>query len=318
MHEKKYMEVRVNSMNHFDTLIRAYSDQPRDVDRYIYRGVSDESFNLLPSIYRSQQNSKNPIVAEYMTLVESKNNISDLKHMRFFHNLLYKFTVYSNQNGLTVNSSKYRNSMNKDFKKMREIGFVDEIESNTLVFPGIDTLSDLSTLQHYGVPTDLLDFSFDLYTALYFSIKPILVDFCENKCDASFLSNKNIALWIIDTSTLDRGFNENGIAIKTYVPNYSSNPNLYAQKGVFLYCLRKVTSKSNYVINPFEEIISSTKNYASDLLTKIVIPATFIPLLYNRITYWGYGADRLFPGYYGIEQRIREDIIIQKIADGLV
>jgi hypothetical protein len=305
------MNKSISTINTLEELWELIDLEQKKGSKLIYRGVHNSEFQLIPSIQRELNKSNNPIVYDYQNLV-GLNQIKDEKHLEYMNRILRNFSYYSNYNGLSVYvDTLYKNVFNHKFKSYSEIGLIDKYLDG-YYYPGYNSLDLLSLVQHYGLPTDLLDFTYDFYTALYFSIRGCLYDFNYEEDKNDFFKGY-FSIWLVDLGYIDK-MNGNlttfNFPLKTFVGNYTNNPNLNAQKGIFLYWYRKVDSNSIYQCLPIDTLYKNSSHYKEDTFRKINIPKKFIVEVYKKLSFWGYGADRLFPGYSGVESRLRENKII--------
>ncbi|HMM07193.1 MAG TPA: FRG domain-containing protein [Clostridiales bacterium] len=126
------MENTIHTVNELLSTLKKYQCQFGKTYRengFIFRGVSDKSWQLLPGLfreYKEPQNSSTIISASYSGRIYSSNEIEILAH----------------------------------FKK-EAIGFLPHISLD-------DDFTWLQYAQHFGVPTRLLDFTSNPLIALYF------------------------------------------------------------------------------------------------------------------------------------------------------
>ena len=123
------------------------------------------------------------------------------------------------------------------------------------------------------------------------------------------------------------GLNKNPFAIKYYRPEYNSNPNLNAQKGLFTFIINDL----NYITKkPFDEFIEELSLGTHDFegyegrqfihlsegkkaFYKFIIPEDKKPEILNDLYLEGYSEEYLFPGHDGVTQSIENRIKLDKL-----
>lgn len=137
--------------------------------------------------------------------------------------LLQKFFNKCDYNGLSIpNVHRLRADM------IIKLGINALLRADTCINPNIwipDDLFEIAGIaQHYGIPTRLLDWTQDLFVALYFAASGAL-KVKENQ------EKENMVIWALNSTLVDTFRYEK--PLKIIIPQYNSNPNLCAQKGLF-------------------------------------------------------------------------------------
>ena len=156
---------------------------------------------------------------------------------------------------------------------------------------------------------------------MYFAVKNILnKDYLCNK------KPKNAVLWAFNYKYLDINYllsETNPFAIKHYRPEYNSNPNLNAQKGLFTFVIKGVNDDATQPFNNFiGELLcrfgrrKMKMPETEDVFYKFIIPEDKKPIILKELYSEGYSEEYLFTGYGGvtqtIENRIKLDRLIKK------
>lgn len=159
--------------------------------------------------------------------------------------------------------------------------------------------------QHYGVKTRLLDWTFDIYVALYFAA----LGACRHPKECEF-----ITIWALDRVYIS---DSSDSKLKYVIPPYSDNPNLNAQKGILTYWEIEIDEHDLLNIEKISKTVDRTpldilcskhipvKNNIP-ILHKLMIPTSYAYIIFMQLNELGYNASRLFPGYQGVSRQIEE------------
>ena len=298
-----------------------------DKDKVLYRGEPSGKFKLLPSALR--EGSGEILNAEW--------GGSDLTNagsqIRCEHYKLWQFYKIANEHGLKVSGS---DAMREEYLGRMAQTFGFQKTGYTWLSREYEDLAALA--QHYGVPTRMLDWTSDLFTAMYFASSKALKRWDKGEYDTL----DNLIIWILNgglihSMTKDR--NSKGIPImkdgvwqetiinplplKVVVPPYYDNPNLNAQKGVLSYWEVEMPSRAEedsrghefYPIDrrPLDELLQGYDlGYDSshiDILYRVELDISECAYMYSVMNDLGYNAAKLFPGYAGVKQKMEEDDI---------
>lgn len=173
----------------------------------------------------------------------------------------------------------------------------------------------LFLMQHFGVPTRLLDWTESPYISLYFALT-----FACKKPNNTYAENASI--WVLDpikwnTFALKHiGFNKGILStsdqiLRGYAPEADitlmnsepvaiygtyNSPRIVAQRGVFT-----IFGKS---MDPMEEIYINRK-FPENSLMKIIVPANRIPELLKSVISIGFSDSVIFPDLDGLAKEIK-------------
>lgn len=307
-----------------DAFLKAISyggDLYSKLNGLIYRGHYSDKFELVPSLLRS--GSINTFVhnpgfneAEYESILSLEDILISNEY-----EILRAFFEAADWNRLQLpNVDRLRKTLTHPYDEV----LISNAES---WLP--EEFWELAALaQHYGLPTRLLDWSFDIYTSLYFACYPILYE--SSEMQERIFNNKKqksedipkIELWAMDyfhlsAFSIDMHLNEN--RLKVIRPSYSGNPNLAAQKGVFtLWNIDKTPFISDNVKRrlvdrtPLDKLITgildgAIANIINPIFYRITLPKTEIIPLLEYVLNYGANAAALFPGYAGVCRYIEEE-----------
>lgn len=308
----KIENIKYNSFDEFLTdVILPTGELKKKLDGFIFRGERTSKRKLLPGALREEQVDK--VFAMSKPIGEQWKWLTHQFYAEY--SLLREFYKSANHNGLKVPKV---DSIDKNYVDV----FPTELFEHTGYIKWIsDDIAELAALaQHYGVLTRLIDWSFEIYVALYFAS----IGAIKNRKKEIFDTTDTIVIWALNDyyiqflqPTVSR------IPLKFVVPSYYNNPNLNAQKGILSYWEVDVPSMRQLAMDmdnfialtdrtPLDVLLqrycksNSEKDNDLTLLYKFEFPVTDCFAAYGFVRDMNYTAARLFPGYSGIVQDMDE------------
>ena len=194
-----------------------------NLTNYIFRGQGDKEYTLLPSAFRTTEDNKDLWGYNYSSNWDFI--ITEIRNIMLFYRIC-------NKNGLSLpqipNWLIYNSNCNFFNMHIFKEKYLSE-NKNWID----DNLKELFALaQHYGMPTRLLDWTYQFNIALYFAT----MDSLEN-------TKKDFSVWGLNVSLLEdlKIFSLTSqiekksspiFPLSFIVPKYHDNGNINAQKGV--------------------------------------------------------------------------------------
>lgn len=358
-------------IENYDQLIKIlHGKTPNFREKYVFRGVGSVKHELIPSALRNDDND-NPIINDYLDsnfwvvwaktaeeyykegkISKEQYNKSENYVLEFigvdkkgnrcshdslnrtihseneFHfkkelNSLLKFLNLADRSGLKISTSP-------EIRKLihENLNYRPENNEN---WPHEDFLEIISLAQHYTLPTEALDWSYDYNISLYFAVQNIL-DNNEEDC----------ILWALNYKLFEESYTPHfkyPYKLQFYRPEYNTNPNLRAQKGLFTFITHKIDELDKRPLNEIivEDFINNIneeefKKYGfinlqgigisflpenEKIFYKFIIPGKLKHEILNELYLNGYSEEYIFPGYSGvvmaIENRVKLDNYIKNL-----
>ncbi|MCE6966308.1 FRG domain-containing protein [Enterobacter sp. MW07] len=270
-----------------------------DLRGYVFRGHSREEYELLPSILREDKrylaDSQYPRIKDG----ERRNSNFEWSQIQTEYIMLREFYKLSDKHGLKVpNAERLRDSLLAKYDLTFSLsmnGAHDWIPSYLL--------ETTALAQHYGIPTRLLDWSYDPFISAYFAASGVNQD------------EGNLAIWCFNAESISLHSNLNkDFPFKVVTPPYSDNVNLAAQKGLFTHIPTKFnfTSENASQIKvdrtpldlKLDKLLPSLYQNKEKIFIKITLPCSEAKHLKEKLVQHGYGEARIYPGYTGIANQV--------------
>ena len=155
--------------------------------------------------------------------------------------------------------------------------------------------------QHYGIPTRMLDWTFDVNVALYFAVKG-LPDKGSEEYHPEFVS-----LWILYKSKASIICED----IRFVMPGYSDNPNIGAQSGLFSVVEGGDPGKDlkTLIVEAYDNASPEKRSWVGDngvpILKKCDIPYETALRIKKGFEDRGISYDYIFPGFSGVAESMK-------------
>jgi hypothetical protein len=347
--EKYDKLVETHEINEFSDLLSIIKiDENIDLrENFIFRGIKKSSYDLVPSSLRKDENdefkinrfilksefnfdfhkqqklevdSKNNIVLPLRSIdknnlvspIKPKYRVSSEEELHFKREIyvLLKFLDYADKIGLKIQAST---SIRRWIHN--HLAYENRIKD---VWPKPEFYEIISLAQHHGLPTRALDWTYDFKVALYFAV-----------CDVLKNNKEDCILWAFDYKLFEDNYHDQkseNDKLVIYRPEYSSNPNLKAQKGLFTFLtsthyenidddtpfdeaivnalseIKSLDKQTTYRLNEFQDIKIEPNE---KIFHKFVISGDLKVKILKELYLDGYAYENLFPSYEGVVQSIR-------------
>jgi hypothetical protein len=283
---------------------------------FIYRGVGDlENHPLVPTAFRAENKQRLIRIADLFDDSIYYKLDDGLKQAFLEFRIVERFLAIADQSGLSIPTIDHdiRGAFSEFSSDRRD----EQFQSVLGNWPPIEIVPLISLAQHYGLPTRLLDWSYDILTATYFAVESAL----RIRRSGSDINpkEKHLAVWVCNAHELnsfERRHSETkelGLTIEVHSPPKYQNPNLMAQSGVFTWIAGRDAFNPDVFTKPLDVLAGELFKEQSELDYREVLTFGVLSLswdhaeeLMTRLFNLGVSRAKLQPGFGGVAETLEQ------------
>jgi hypothetical protein len=311
MNEKRYIETytfkSVEEILRFFSINGKYSNV--NSEKFVFRGIKNVKYPLIPSALRPENIDHIYQLSSLENDYKTDRNL-EIWQVSIEYDIIKQFYEIADKSGLNLPEiPRLRLTMDKHNASAQGLSIEDWIPLDLITIAGL--------AQHYGLPTRLLDWTYDYKVGLYFAVSGIYNE-KDKDADALLIAINYFYFKLVDSIIA-------GCPLYFFRPLYYGNPNLAAQKGLFS-TWRILHDSLHGIIpgkipidklvdrRPLDELamdyIIRTKEgpriFKKDkMIYKFIIPGKLKKDIINQLILDGYTDENMFPGLSGVSMAVK-------------
>jgi hypothetical protein len=285
-------------------------------DAWVFRGHSDDRYFLIPSAFRGEK---------AFSKFDSRLCDSNESQIRAEVEILRRFFNLADANGLPLPEDSQL--LRATIDGLNTERYFKRLGDGSEKWPPRELWSLLGIVQHYGVPTRLLDWTRSAKIASYFAASGAakLLDSAKDAIERAKLKKNKLCVWAFAFDRYISYFDpDNASFFSEPIPPespvakitapHAHNPNLHAQDGLFSLQIQTQGRRLDKPVNPEALHTFAAKSlkkrggsYRRDLFYRIRLPWSEARHLMWRLMQEGLGQATIFPGYGGVVGALEEE-----------
>jgi hypothetical protein len=262
---------------------------------WVFRGVEDDGFNLLPKALRLTPRAQ----LGYTFSPKVGRQATNALQIEAEFERLHEFFWTADAQGLDIPGDSHLVRTPAGWRQM-------EAQRAAQGWPPDELLPLIALAQHYGVATRLLDWTDKPLVAAHFAAK--------KAAQQSGTGSTHVGLWALDFDwIIHRAWPGNGnniLGLVVTAPR-ASNPNLHAQGGIFT--TEKIVvrdrKKATHAV-PIDQLVvrrhRELGGRKATVMCHFRLPAGEAPTLLRLLHREGVDSATLFPGYQGVADSLTD------------
>lgn len=272
--------------------------------RWVFRGQADSNWGLQPKVFRMTKHlhdGQEVEIAEIMrwapgqvrSLVPPPNDLA-----RRELSLVYRYCRNLEKMGIEVPHDR------------PDMWNVSARATHPRGFPPKRWRAAFALAQHYGIPTRLLDWSTDALVAAYFAAVEVARERWEGNRERECL-----AVWALYVDS-QRWFDARGTGFEFVTAPTASNPNLFAQSGLFTLvrfgrgdpraAIDHPPDLDSFMLNSALPELGEGARLRVPALVKLTLPCSQARALLMLLELRGISAAKIYPGHRGAAEALSE------------
>jgi hypothetical protein len=282
--------------------------------RICYRGVASVAHRLVPTALRPKKHGAGPAARFRVSDLKNKPQWRELTQIHLEFGVLAEFCRFAHQSGLPLPTfeAEFTEVLREPTSTFKFFAQYLTKYFDILEWPHHQFIDGLALAQHYNLPTRLLDWTRDIFTAAYFAASHAMRR--TRECGREETRDERLAVW----GFFEAFANMENVPLIMPMPPYHGNPNLSAQRGIFT--LWRPDDGSHFcddrpLTNQIHDWLKQRHRDLQEdgIFRRIDLPAREAPNLMLALMKRGYDAARLFPGYGGAAKAVEEQALAEEL-----